>query len=67
MLNMNGIENEVITKKCKRDTETNKIELLFVAETFESEDSEKEMRKVFEDDDIIYKGRSKKKIKKMPR
>ena len=61
---MNGIKNEVILKRLKREMERNNIEVLFVTETLGSEDREKEMRKVFKEYDIIFRGRRKKKSKK---
>ena len=61
---MNGIKNEIILKSMKRVMEKNNIEVLFITETLGTEDREKEIRKVFKEYDVMYRGRKRLKGKK---
>ena len=64
LLNINGLKNEVILKRRKRHMINKNIEILFITEPLGTEDREKEMKKVFAEYDIIFKGRKKKKGKR---
>ena len=61
MLNMNGLKNEMTMKKLRREMITHEIDILFITETLGADDREMDMRKVFKEYDVIYKGRRKKK------
>jgi len=64
LLNMNGMKNETIMKKLRKEMITHNIELLFVRETLGTKAREQEIRKVFKEYDVISRGRKKTKGKK---
>ena len=63
-MNMNAINNEIILNSMKRVMEKNNIEVLFITETLGTEDREKEIRQVFNQYDVMYRGRKRLKGKK---